>query len=167
MVAIDSNSLILFGGVNEHSQKFNEIYFYELKEKKWTILFPSGQYPSPRSYHNMILCNQKILIFGGYSNSLLNDCFVLNLPNKYFVIKDSEKIIKNYLDSENKDNIQNINTENINFENCDIKCSFVSEFKEEINLLNHQVKELKNKLDIEINKNNCKVKYFFKIKDLF
>ena len=140
MVAIDSNSLILFGGVNEHSQKFNEIYFYELKEKKWTILFPSGQYPSPRSYHNMILCNQKILIFGGYSNSLLNDCFVLNLPNKYFVIKDSEKIIKNYLDSENK---------------------------EEINLLNHQVKELKNKLDIEINKNNCKVKYFFKIKDLF
>jgi hypothetical protein len=118
IVSLNNNSLILFGGINENNEKFNELYFFEIKEKKWSILFPSGEYPSARTYHNMNLLNENLIIFGGFSNSLLNDCYVLNLKGKYFQnenqFENQNKINNNNL---NIPNLKNIHIENLNLEN--------------------------------------------------
>lgn len=98
MVLLNTD-IILFGGINENNQKFNELYNFDFKLKKWTILFPSGEYPPSRTYHNMIYYNKSIFVFGGYSNTILNDCYVLNLTDKYFD-SNEEKISENNLDSE-------------------------------------------------------------------
>jgi hypothetical protein len=103
--------LILFGGINENNEKFNELYFFEIKEKKWSILFPSGEYPSPRTYHNMCLLNKNLIIFGGFSNYQLNDCYVLNLKGKYF-----QNDNYNYINNKNHIHINTNNPENLDLD---------------------------------------------------
>lgn len=92
MLILNSSEIILFGGINENNQKFNELYNFDFKDKRWTILFPSGEYPASRTYHNMILHDHKIFVFAGYSNTVLNDCYVLN-----FNQKNEKEISENYL----------------------------------------------------------------------
>lgn len=101
-----NTDIILFGGVNENNQKFNEVYNFNFQNKKWTILFPSGEYPPSRTYHNMIYYNQTLLVFGGYSNTILNDCYALNLTEKfqYFEDKKEEKTNKLFQENFNKEN---------------------------------------------------------------
>jgi len=81
---LGSSDFIVFGGINENNQKFNELYNFDFNDKRWTILFPSGEYPAPRTYHNMIFTKQKIFVFGGYSNTTLNDCYALTLTENNF-----------------------------------------------------------------------------------
>jgi len=105
--------IIIFGGINENNQKFNELYNFDFQDKKWTILFPSGEYPPSRTYHNMIYHNNKIFVFGGYSNAVLNDCYALNLTQKYLKLED-EKEIRNNLFVENLNDKINTDSNIIN-----------------------------------------------------
>lgn len=186
MSLIDSENIILFGGINENNQKFNEIYYFEFNDKRWTILFPSGEYPSPRTYHNMVLCNQSILVFGGYSNVILNDCYILNLSEKYFNQKEIGHSVNDYkvdnnlnnkysklekpnttifidaTSKNNSDEVDNIASSidialGLSENNANKQRLLITEYREEIKILKNQVNELKQKIDAEINKNSCKV----------
>jgi len=114
MVLINSN-IILFGGINENNQKFNELYNFDFKDKNWTILFPSGEYPASRTYHNMIYCNNKIFVFGGFSNMILNDCYELNLTQKYFGLNEDINKIENNLSNEAYEPNKDFNKDKILF----------------------------------------------------
>jgi len=181
------NDLILFGGINDNNQKFNELYNFDFKVKKWTILFPSGEYPPPRTYHNMIYYNKKIFVFGGYSTTILNDCYSINLSEKYLDleennIKETENIFIEtnemnmykskrtiFLDSNKYDDDHEFIENNVdkalgnaNNENSKLKENLlIFEYREENKLLKNQVNELKKKIENEVNKNLCKVIFKF------
>lgn len=126
----------------------------------------------------MILLKENLIIFGGFSNSLLNDCYVLNLKTKYF---QEEKNLETSAQAQNENliflNGNKLDTDFEKFENnllsslekneeIDDKKKneiLLNAFREELKLMNNQVSELKNKIENEINKNLCKVKFFFYI----
>jgi len=130
------DSLLIFGGVNEFNEKFNELYILNFLEKKWSILFASGKYPSPRTFHNLAYFNNKIFLFGGFNNHVLNDVYSLVLNEIYLKCID----------------LQNSNSNN------PCKDLHNEEFSNnDLNLLKNQVAELKQKYENEIFKNNCKI----------
>jgi hypothetical protein len=145
---IYEDNLILFGGVSENGEKFNEIYMMNMSNSKWTLLCPSGNYPSSRTYHNMIIQDRTLFIFGGFSSQILTDCFTLTLAS--FIDKGAE-----------------INNDKRNFceRNQDEKTNAL--MNSDVNLLINQLKEIKTKYEEEVSKNNCKICFSKEINTLF
>jgi hypothetical protein len=129
-------NILIFGGVNEFNEKFNELYLMNLNDKKWTMLMASGNYPTPRTFHNICLIGKRIYVFGGFSKLVNNDCYSLLLYD-CLINGIEEKIPK--IESE-KDLNQDISLNlNLNI------------------LLKKQVDELKQKYETEVSKNICKI----------
>jgi hypothetical protein len=146
------DSLLLFGGVNEFSEKFNDIYLMNFKSRKWSLLLSSGEYPCARTFHNFLSIKNEIIIFGGFSDKILNDCRILKLSEfyypKFFEVEEEED--KKLKKLEFKNNQQN--------ESNDLKTLQNDEDKDEIiKNLKIQLEELKQKYESEVTKNICKI----------
>eukprot|EP00051_Salpingoeca_urceolata_P008483 m.106387 g.106387 ORF g.106387 m.106387 type:complete len:548 (-) comp15773_c0_seq1:74-1717(-) len=81
---IDGNTLVIFGGWDSPTC-FNDTYLLDLSTFEFSKLQPTGQAPSPRSWH--VACvlpkhlgEQRLLVYGGYDGEdALSDAFVLDL----------------------------------------------------------------------------------------
>ena len=146
MTAIGGN-IIIFGGINEFIEKFNDLFIMDFENKTWKIIIPHGEYPEPRTYHSISYtenCNYlNLFISGGFSDGvLLNDFYSIKLNGL------TEEVVDQNL--ENKSLILEDDTNNlINFDN--------NELKDKINILHSQVAELKLKYENEVMKNICKI----------
>ena len=88
--ALDNGRAVLFGG-NDENQSFNDIEILNTNNKNntnnwyWTKPIASGTYPSPRTGHAAVKCQQDLFIHGGWnpqSNTKLicfNDLHLLNI----------------------------------------------------------------------------------------
>jgi len=146
------DTLLLFGGVNEDNEKFNEIYFMNFPTRKWGIMLASGEYPTPRTFHNFFSIENKLFIIGGFSQNTINDCHILHISDHYlkffypkYPIEDSKdnNILKNKKISKNFDD--------------DLIFPDSMSIEQKIEILQNQVSELKNKYECEIAKNTCKI----------
>lgn len=134
-VIINNDSLVIFGGVNETNEKFNELYKMDINSKKWSVITPSGEYPAPRTYHNMCYIRNNIIVLGGYSNVPLNDSYSIYInPSQDEQIEGA--------------NIDKVDKSLVNLLTMD---------QESTSLLQRQLEELKQKYEAEVAKNVCKV----------
>lgn len=109
--------------------------------RKWKILLASGDYPSPRTFHNTVYLNEVFYLIGGYSNKLENDIIKLNINLVDFCDSNNTKeITKSILDL----NVFEMTNEEKN--NLILK-------------LQATLNELKIKYDEEVAKNKCKICY--------
>lgn len=65
---------------NEKERFFNDLYLFELREKKWKEI-KIKENPSPRTKHALVHCNGGLYLFGGlnYNEENLNDLYLLDL----------------------------------------------------------------------------------------
>lgn len=79
------NYLIVFGGLSQDNNTFNDIYLYNIEKKEWIkagiIEDPVNQFPLSRNSHSSVLYKDKLFIFGGSNSSEgpLNDLWMLDL----------------------------------------------------------------------------------------
>ena len=151
-----------------------------MSEYKWSILPASGNYPSPRTYHNIcynefISENNKreiyLYIYGGFSKSANNDCYSIRLSDnlisqEYIDSKNSEKTEENEFQNEKLNQKKAFHKENeistnekifLNNSKYNIELNYTKEVKDTISLLSNQVLELKQKYENEVMKNICKI----------
>ncbi|XP_076348243.1 kelch domain-containing protein 4-like [Tachypleus tridentatus] len=91
--------LFVFGGFHESSRDykyFNDVYSFDLENRKWKKLEPVGLGPAPRSGCQMIVTTDgKIIIYGGYSREKVkkevdrgivhSDTFILHFDGMFFI----------------------------------------------------------------------------------
>jgi len=58
--------MYIFGGTLNKIPK-NDIWFYQYKTKTWKQIHSRNQAPHPRYGHSMIISNERLYVFGGYS----------------------------------------------------------------------------------------------------
>ena len=61
---VHPNKIFIFGGADENGNK-NDIQCLEMGEFKWSDITPSGELPTPRTYHNGVCVRDKFFVFGG------------------------------------------------------------------------------------------------------
>ena len=93
------DEIIIFGGIDDFNQKYNELFVFNVVESLWSILTPGGKYPSKRTFHNMLYHNNRILIMGGYSNIKVDDCYSLLYYERFYT---NYKIKGKKLESQDK-----------------------------------------------------------------
>jgi hypothetical protein len=145
------DSLLLFGGINEFSEKFNDLYLMNFRSRKWSLLLSSGEYPSARTFHNFLSIKNQIIIFGGFSDKILNDCHILKL---------SELFYRKLFEEDEIEKDKNIKkNQYINKEQCkELIIPQENQDKDEIiKNLKIQLEELKQKYESEVTKNICKI----------
>lgn len=75
------NSIFIFGGINQHQQKFNDLHEYNVATKDWCLIETYGSVPSPRTFHQLAAIDNKIYLIGGSSTEKLNDVYVISIYN--------------------------------------------------------------------------------------
>ena len=83
----ETDKVLVFGG--DYYDFKNETWIYDLSENKWKNKTSSGNEPSGRSRHAMatIWGTKKVLLFGGYPSSPLNDTWVYDSTNNKWTNK--------------------------------------------------------------------------------
>ena len=85
------NTMIVFGGVDTNSVRFNELYSYEFDKRKWTLLETNGDIPQPRTFHRAVNFNNIMYTLGGFDGTRLNDMHHIALPGNLYE-EDSESM---------------------------------------------------------------------------
>jgi len=77
MVHVD-DALYLFGGKRHHGPLLDDLYRFEPRGRRWTLLDPEGaDRPSPRYAHAFISTGKRVLLFGGSGKEgFVNDLWV-------------------------------------------------------------------------------------------
>ena len=76
--------MVVFGGYNTSSGRFNDVWALSLAgTPAWTQLMPTGTPPSVRNRHSAIYdpVRDRMVVFGGYGGSYLNEVWVLSLAD--------------------------------------------------------------------------------------
>lgn len=83
---MNNQQAILFAGAKSVNELYNDTFCYNIKEKTWNKLNPTGQIPSARAAHAACAVeNNNLLVFGGakknggYSS---NELYRLNISNE-------------------------------------------------------------------------------------
>jgi len=78
----------IFGGAASKLKYFNDVYAFNLGDRKWTLVVTKGDVPDPRAGHLSVEWNDKLYIFGGYGGEggydPFIDTYVLDLESKSF-----------------------------------------------------------------------------------
>jgi N-acetylneuraminic acid mutarotase len=75
--------LIVFGGCYLDLKCFDDLYFFNLRTREWSLPKTIGEAPSARSGHSATLFGTFLYVFGGASaKGLHNDVFVLDLESR-------------------------------------------------------------------------------------
>ena len=69
------NKMYMFGGYNEDSGRFNDLWSFDLVTASWSRLIAHDISSSPpaRNAHSAVLRGNIMYVFGGYLNGKLND----------------------------------------------------------------------------------------------
>lgn len=81
-----NNKIYIFGGISTIGRT-NNIFYYDLIEKKWNDIISIGSRPPPRSGHSLIKYNNKLWIYGGEGKFLGDHCTNLD-PTKRQIYGD-------------------------------------------------------------------------------
>lgn len=63
---IHDSSMYVFGGCT-HSTAFNDLWRFDLSERKWIRPMAMGTYPAPKAYATMIPYKEYLILFGGWT----------------------------------------------------------------------------------------------------
>lgn len=75
------DTMIIFGGISSKKQRFNDIHLFDLVRKTWTRLSDLPFSPCPRSFHQAVLIEGAMYVFGGSGDSgKLTDTYRLITP---------------------------------------------------------------------------------------
>jgi hypothetical protein len=81
----DDENIIIFGGVNSKKDRFNDISIFRVDIKQYVDLNVTGDIPTGRSFHRIVLIDKLLFMFGGLDGERQNDLHVLNLDMKSIV----------------------------------------------------------------------------------
>lgn len=77
--------MLVFGGLGDRGERFNDLCVLDLTLQEWTQPTTSGIPPEPRSHHGSIIIGDKLIIFGGLSGlsaERLNTIHILDLEKR-------------------------------------------------------------------------------------
>ena len=57
--------MYIFGGKNDDSEKLNDLWVYNIAEKRWVEIEATGNIPFERSGHSSDIFGDHLVIFGG------------------------------------------------------------------------------------------------------
>jgi F-box protein 42 len=64
-----NDKLYVFGGLSGTSTSYNDLWIFDLNEKKWSRPNTSGAYPSPKAAASLLVHrSNQLLLYGGYSH---------------------------------------------------------------------------------------------------
>ena len=96
-ILYDNTDMIIFGG-NGTSNILNDLWSFNLKDKKWNKITSEGKEPGPVSGHfSLLLNNRYMIIYGGINdkNEINKDIFVYDIDiNKWSKYEIEEKYNK-------------------------------------------------------------------------
>ena len=73
--------MFIFGGINQHQRKFNDMHEYNVVCKQWCLIETSGMIPSPRTFHQLTAVDNRLFLIGGSSTEKLNDVHSMAIYN--------------------------------------------------------------------------------------
>ena len=81
--SISNGNMYVFGGKNEDSEKLNDLWVYNIADKKWAEIEPEGEFPFERSGHSSDVYDDYLVIFGGIWDVTkeLNDLHLYSFTN--------------------------------------------------------------------------------------
>lgn len=93
------DAMYVFGGF-DGTHCNNELWKYDIKSERWTLLTTRGIAPLPRCYQSAVLYNDQMIIFGGecgYTNIDFNDCYKYDfLLDQWQEVKTSKPPLRRY-----------------------------------------------------------------------
>ena len=63
--SIYNGNMYVFGGKNDDSEKLNDLWVYNIAEKRWVEIGATGNIPFERSGHSSDIFDDHLVIFGG------------------------------------------------------------------------------------------------------
>lgn len=61
------DGLYFFGGYQrKRGTYFNDLFYFDLDRKTWSGIMTTGEQPSPRTDHTVVLYNESMYVFAGY-----------------------------------------------------------------------------------------------------
>lgn len=60
------NSMFVFGGGSSTSTTFNDLWRFDLSNRKWDRPISMGNYPSPKANATLVCYKNSLILFGGY-----------------------------------------------------------------------------------------------------
>ena len=77
-----NNKVFLFGGDNNETFYYNDLYTFDLITLTWNTITTYGEIPSNRSEHSSVIIGNKLWLYGGKNvNGYLGDLYTLDLDN--------------------------------------------------------------------------------------
>ena len=79
--------MYVFGGKNDDSEKLNDLWVYNLAEKRWVEIEAEGEVPFERSGHSSDICQDHLVVFGGIWDVTkeLNDLHLYSFANNQWI----------------------------------------------------------------------------------
>ena len=79
--------MYVFGGKNDDSEKLNDLWVYNIAEKRWVEIEASGNIPFERSGHSSDIFDDHLVIFGGIWDVTkeLNDLHLYNFSDNTWI----------------------------------------------------------------------------------
>ena len=66
-----TSSMFVFGGCTSTSSTFNDLWELNLSSRTWQRPLSTGTYPSPKACASMLIHDQKLILFGGWTHPSL------------------------------------------------------------------------------------------------
>ncbi|CAD7088361.1 unnamed protein product [Hermetia illucens] len=63
---VHENSMYIFGGGSSADTTFNDLWRFDLSERKWVRPLSMGNYPSPKASATMVCYGDQLILFGGW-----------------------------------------------------------------------------------------------------
>ena len=86
--------MFIFGGIDQHQERFNDIHEFNFESLSWTRVITIGQPPSPRSFHQSLVDAGYLYVIGGFDGWKRNDMFRILID-----LSKSENELENNHDS--------------------------------------------------------------------
>ena len=75
-----NSTIFIFGGVDTSQQRFNDLFSYEVENRKWSCIDTTGVVPQQRTFHKTVIFNNIMYVVGGFDGTRLNDVYHIALP---------------------------------------------------------------------------------------
>jgi hypothetical protein len=63
-----ADCLYVFGGLSSTNTSYNDLWLFDLNAKAWSRPATTGSYPSPKAAATLVVYNNTLVLFGGYSH---------------------------------------------------------------------------------------------------
>lgn len=75
-----NNKMYIFGGVDTHQQRFDDMFSFDIDKRFWVREAVSGTVPKARTFHRAVSFGNIMYLLGGFDGSRLNDMHNIALP---------------------------------------------------------------------------------------